>query len=96
MAHTIEVPDERYEKLLAFARKQQQTPEALFHAWAVNVTELPDTPQWGDQPPPTEEELQASPFLRMIGSLSVGDPRLAIEFDDVLAEAIADGDAEGE
>jgi len=95
MAHMIEVPDELYEKLLTFARQQQQTPEALFLSWAASVTEQPVTSQWGSEPPPTEEELQASPFLRMIGSLAIGDPRLATDFDGVLAEAIADGDASG-
>lgn len=96
MAHTIEVPDEVYDKLLAFARRQQQTPEALFLEWASRVTEQPATSEWGDQPPPTEEELREHPLLRIAGSLSIGDPRLASEFDDVLAEAIADDHAHEE
>lgn len=96
MAHTIEVPDELYEKLVTFARKQQVTPEGLFLSWAASVTEPQATSQWGSEPPPTEEELRASPLLRIAGSLSIGDPRLATEFDDVLAEAIADDHADGD
>ena len=95
MAHVIEVPDELYEKLLAFARKQQQTPEALFLSWAARATEQPATSQWGSEPPPTEEELREHPLLGITGSLSIGDPRLISDFDDVLAEAIADEHTEG-
>ncbi len=90
MAHVIEVPDELYEKLAAYAEQRRQTPEELFLTWASQLTTAQSTGTWGTEPPPTAAELAASPFLRMIGSLSIGDPRLATEFDEVLAEAIAD------
>jgi hypothetical protein len=96
MAHVFEIPDELYEKLRTVARERQQTPEALFQAWLKQVTTPPPSSSWGNEPPPTQEELQAHPFLRMIGSLSIGDPRLETEFNEVLAEAIADGAAETE
>ena len=96
MAHTIDVPNELYEKLMAVARKQQQTPESLFLSWAASITEQPATSQWGSEPPPTEEELREHPLLGIAGSLSIGDPRLASGFDNVLAEAIADEHADGD
>lgn len=96
MAHIIEIPDELYERLLAFAREHHQTPEALFLAWAAQVTEQRGTGTWGTEPPPTAEELRASPLLQIAGSLSIGDRRLTSEFHEVLAEAIADDHAEQE
>jgi hypothetical protein len=96
MAHVFEVPDELYEKLEAYAEKHEQTPEDLFLRWARQLTAPQDAGAWGNEPPPTEEELQASPLLRIAGSLSIGDPRLETEFDEVLAEAFADDHAETE
>lgn len=96
MAHVFEVPDELYEKLAAYAEQRKQTAEELFLSWARHVTTPQGMQTWGDMTPPTEEELAASPLLRIAGSLSIGDPRLATEFDEVLAEAIADDHAEQE
>ncbi len=90
MAHVFEIPDELYEKLQAFAQEHRQTPEALLLAWVKQVTEPQRATSWGDESPPTEEELERSPLLRIAGSLSIGDPRLQTEFGEVLAEAIAE------
>ncbi len=96
MAHVFEIPDDLYEKLEAYAEKHQQTPEELFISWARQLTTPQSTGTWGNEPPPTAEELRNSPLLQIAGSLSIGDPRLETEFDEVLAEAFIDDHAEGE
>jgi hypothetical protein len=95
MAHVIEIPDDLYEKLAGYAKQHQQTLEELFLSWARQMTTAQSARTWGNEPPPTEEELRNSPLLRIAGSLPIGDPRLQTEFDEVLAEAIADDHADG-
>ena len=38
MSHVFQIPDDLYEKLAAYAAKQEQTPETLFLAWVSEIT----------------------------------------------------------
>ena len=95
MSHTIELLDEQYAALETYAQQQGRSPDELIHAWVASVAEQPQM-DWRDVPPPTEEELRNSPFLRVMGSLAIDGSRLTTEFDEVLAEAIADDHANEE
>ena len=89
MSHAIELSDEQYAALEAYAQRQGRSPDELIRAWVASVAEQPQA-NWADVPPPTEEELRAHPVLGIIGSLPLDDPRLATELHEVLGEAIAD------
>ena len=38
MSHVFQIPDNLYEKLAAYAARQEQTPETLFLAWVNEIT----------------------------------------------------------
>lgn len=100
MGHVLELTDDEYTRLEAYARRRGRTPHELIAEWLANATTPPSkTPKPADGtepsevPPPTEEEIGQRPLLALAGSLALNDPRLATAFDDVLAEAIADDHA---
>lgn len=93
MSHTINLSEEEYAALEAYAQRQGQSPDELIRAWVASVAEQPHE-DWANVPPPTEEELRDSPFLRVMGSLSVGIPGWADRHDEVFGQEEADDDAD--
>lgn len=102
MGHTLELTDDEYTRLDAYARQVGRTPHELVAEWLASMAMPPatsapvPTEEQGEVPSPTEEEIARRPLLALAGSLALNDPRLATNFDDVLAEAIADEHAEVE
>jgi hypothetical protein len=60
MSHTIQVPDEVYEAIAAYAQKHGQTPEEAISAWAADVRQH-------EAPParPTERHYSARELMRL-------------------------------
>ena len=102
MGHVLELTEDEYTRLEAYARRRGRTPHELVAEWLASITNPPETPKPGENaepgevPPPTEEEIRQRPLLALAGRLALNDPRLATNFDDVLAEAIADDHAVAE
>lgn len=102
MGHVLELTEDEYTRLEAYARRRGRTPHELVAEWLASVVTPPETPKQaqeaesGEVPSPTEEEIRQRPLLALAGSLALNDPRLATNFDDVLAEAIADDHAGAE
>ena len=100
MGHTLELTEDEYTRLEAYARQCGRTPHELIADWLASVPAQSEAPQAAteaqpsDVPPPTEEEIRQRPLLALAGSLTLNDPRLATNFDDVLAEAMADDHAD--
>lgn len=85
MAHIFELTDEQYARLEAAAHERGESPQDLFRSWLDSVAPVPQAAaqrDWGDVPPPTEEELREHPFLRVMGTLSVGIPGWADRHDE--------------
>lgn len=99
MGHVLELTEDEYARLEAYALQRGRTPHELVAEWLASVAVPPEMPQPTQEtepsevPPPTEEEIRRRPLLALAGSLALNDPRLATNFDDVLAEAIADDHA---
>ncbi|HEX6797950.1 MAG TPA: hypothetical protein VF116_09590 [Ktedonobacterales bacterium] len=102
MGHVLELTEDEYTRLEAYARRRGRTPHELVAEWLASVSTPSGTSnpaeqaEPGEVAPPTEEEIRQRPLLALAGSLTLNDPRLATNFDDVLAEAIADNHAGAE
>lgn len=102
MGHVLELTDDEYTRLDTYARQRGRTPHELIAEWLATVASpppevpKPSSEEQSEVPPPTEEEIRQRPLLALAGSLALNDPRLATNFDDVLAEAIADDHAGAE
>lgn len=99
MSHTIQIPDDIYEKLAAYAAQWKQTPEALFLDWANTLThrweettamELGDCEQEVMDRDDKEEELATQSLLRISGMFAIGEPGWADRHDEYLAETYLD------
>ena len=78
MSHTFTLTDEQYARLERTAHDQGHSAEELFQAW-LNALVLPANEpdiaearaRWAalnlQVQPPTDEELRAHPFLRVVG-----------------------------
>ena len=101
MGHVLELTEDEYARLEAYAHQRGRTPHELIAEWLASVTAPPAAPERAGEaetepsevPPPTEEEIRQRPLLALSGSLALNDPHLATNFDDVLGEAIADDHA---
>ncbi|HLY30877.1 MAG TPA: hypothetical protein VKQ36_07595, partial [Ktedonobacterales bacterium] len=85
MSHTLalEVPDDIYERLARYATQQGQPIDTVAQTLlSQEVTRLGTTDVLNEATP-TEEEMNASPFLRMLGSISIGEPGWADKHDAV-------------
>lgn len=95
MSHAFQASDEQYERLETYAREHGKTPQELFDAWLDSVPSPWTAIDLAGEPPPTEEELRESPFLRVMGSLSVGIPGWAERHDEAFgAGELLDEDAD--
>lgn len=96
MAHTLEISDDLYERLTAYATQQGQPVEAVAESLlAADVNRLSGTPTVASEAPLTEAEMARSPFLRMLGSLAIGEPGWADRHDELFS-AIEDTERHAE
>lgn len=87
MSHAIHVPDERYDRLLAYAKQQRQSPEDMVLAWVTEVVQHEDqlaAREHGEDGPTYD------PIAPFIGAFAFGVQDLAEEHDQYLADAAAD------
>src|SRR5215469_1638426 len=84
MGHALELTEDEYMRLEAYARQRGRTPHEIVAEWLVSVTTPPAQRPQAEEPsevsPPTEEELRQRPLLALAGSLALNDPRLATNF----------------
>jgi hypothetical protein len=85
MGHAIQVPDELYDKLAAYAKDHGHTPEDLVVAWVADVVR-----QAGSQRTPDSVETAEDPIAPFIGAFRFGVGDLGKNHDRYLAEAYED------
>lgn len=96
MSHVFQIPDDLYEKLAAYAAKQEQTPETLFLAWVSEITRHLEASKTSDyermkdanrvERTVREKELSESPLFQIAGIFVIGDPGWADRHDEYLAD----------
>lgn len=100
MGHVLELTEDEYTRLEAYARRRGRTPHELVAEWLASVPTPPETPkptqaaESSEVPPPTEEELREHPILRVAGMLSVGIPGWADRHDEAFADEAMDPHAD--
>ncbi len=103
MSHVFQIPDDLYTELVTYASQRNQTPEALFLAWARGVTQKQEEsmtsgtsePKNVNQPEhgQREEDVQ-SPLFQIAGMFAINEPGWADKHDQYLAEAYLENHAE--
>ncbi len=106
MSHVFQIPDDLYTKLATYAAHHNQTPEALFLAWASEVAykeesitsnspELEKADQAStEEQGKGEEEFLKSPLFQIAGMFAINEPGWADKHDTYLAEAYMENHAE--
>lgn len=86
MSHTIQLPDEVYEAIAAYASRHSQTAEEAISAWAANVSRQPRTEVIeGYIYDPAEDSL-----AEFLGKGELTDPTAIRRHDEVIAEEALD------
>lgn len=95
MAHVFELTDEQYARLEAAARERGETPKDLFQSWLDSIGAQPTREcGWGDVTPPTEEEMNAHPLLRVAGMFTIGEPRWTEYHDEAFGGEVERSNAQ--
>lgn len=100
MGHVLELTDDEYTRLEAYARERGRTPHQLVTEWLASVSAPSESRKPAERaeqeevPPPTEEELREQPILRVAGMLSVGIPGWADRHDEAFADDAMDPHAD--
>jgi len=96
MNHVFQLSQEQYEKIAAYAERQEQTPEGLFHMWIDEVIHQIETSNVSDiEEQVDEKELLAKhPILQISGMFAIDKPGWSEKHDEYLAEAYADDHAD--
>lgn len=98
MNHVFQLSQEQYEKIAAYAERQEQTPEDLFHMWIDEVIHQIEASQNIETVEETDEEIDVEklraehPLLQIEGILSIGEPGWADRHDEYFAGAFRDRD----
>jgi len=84
MNHMFSVSEQQYSKLMAYARRYEQTPETLFQAWVNEVGQR------------VEKWTANDPLFQIAGMFAIGDTDVATKHDKYLAEVYRDEHANSE
>ena len=86
MSHTVQVPDELYDKLASYARDQGTTPDDMLIAWAGEIVRREEQRQARQE---ESEDVISDPIAPFIGAFTFGVGDLAEQHDSYLSESYA-------
>jgi hypothetical protein len=89
MSQAIHIPDELYERLREYARRQASTPDDVVADWIARLG-MPAAAENGHTEPQAATQAVPDPLAPFIGTFRFGVGDLAEKHDEYLAEAHAD------
>jgi len=89
MGHAVQLPDELYAEVAAYAQQQHETPDDVIVSWVAEAAQRVKTAPAANQQESSYDPAK-DPLARFIGRFSSGASDLAKRHDDYLAEAYAD------